>query len=443
MTLFAVLALAAAGCASFPGAAPEFSPAPTLTPNVATVIPPDGARAGATLLPEGPGESKGDAASPQPPTTEADPCAPPALPVVAVCLDDPWGLAPLPAGDAALVGERTSGRILSVKAGQQPVLVATITGLDFSHGGGLLGLALSPYYAEDGLFYAYVTTSQDARVVRLAAGQEPKPVVTGLPSGTDAIGGSLLFDADGLLYIAVGGDGAALSSDELDPSIAPSTPPTTTAPGAATDPPMTPPPGPATTAPDGTSPGSSASPRPQIGAAIYRVDTFGRPASQNTSGSGLFADGLHDPTGMCLMPDGRVAAMDHRATGDVLIALVDGREYRSLAPGDAVWTYSAGDGGAVDCAVTAGELTATARSKPKATSIEFGARGSFIGSPTAALDGTYGLLRTAVTGPGGLTWLTTANTAAQTPAAKGASSSDDRVVVLPPSSAAGGGGGLD
>jgi hypothetical protein len=75
--------------------------------------------------------------------------------------------------------------------------------------------------------------------------------------------------------------------------------------------------------------------------------------------------------------------------------------------------------------------------------IEFGSGGGFIGSPAAALDGLYGMLRTAVTGPGGLTWLTTANTRAEGPAAAGSDASDDRVVVLPPSGAGGGGGGLD
>jgi hypothetical protein len=174
---------------------------------------------------------------------------------------------------------------------------------------------------------------------------------------------------------------------------------------------------------------------------VYRVDAFGRAAPANSSGTRLFAAGLTDPTGMCLLPDGRVGAVDHRATGDVLIALADGREYRTLESGDAVWTYSAGDGGAIDCAVAAGELTATSRTKPRLTTIEFGARGGFTGSPTTALDGSYGMLRTAVTGPGPLTWLTTAN-GHRKPAAPGSGASDDRVVVLTPSSA-GGGGGLD
>ena len=38
-------------------------------------------------------------------------------------------------------------------AGREPRLVTTISGLDATRGGGLLGLALSPYYTEDGLVY--------------------------------------------------------------------------------------------------------------------------------------------------------------------------------------------------------------------------------------------------------------------------------------------------
>lgn len=464
VTLFSALALSVAGCASFADSGPTFSPAPTLTPNVATVIPPDDAQAGAATLPVAPDDGGGGGAPSRTPTTAADPCAPPELPVVAVCLDAPWGLAPLPSGDTALVGERTSGRILSVRAGQQPELVATVTGLDTSRGGGLLGLALSPYYVEDGLIYAYVTTPADARVVRLAAGQQPKPVVTGLPVGGSAMGGSLIFDEDGLLYVAVGSaDGGAAPSDTAsgghDPDAtlpggaAPSTAPAATSAGppgttsSATTPSVTTSPhssAPAPRATPSTAPQTGTAPGPvPVAAAVYRVDTFGHPAPGNSSGTSLFADGLTDPTGMCLLPDGTVGTVDHRTAGDVLIALADGGDYRSPAAGDAVWTYSAGDGGAVDCAVAGGELTATGRIKPRATTLEFGTTGRFTGSPTAVLDGTYGMLRTAEPGPGELTWITTANTRADGPAGAGAGPSDDRVIVLPPSSAGGGGGGLD
>lgn len=402
--------VAAAGCASFAGSPPPFTGTPTLTPTIATVVPSGEPAGDATGRAPAGGHNDGNDGSPgtsRSAPTSADPCAPPQAPVIAVCLADPWGLAPLPDGGSALVGERVSGRILRVEAGQQPVAVATVTGLDTRHGGGLLGIALSPYYTEDGLIYAYITTATDARVLRIAAGQQPKAVVTGLPAGGAHPGGSLLFDSDGMLYIATGTPAAGAS-------------------GAA----------------ETATPGTAETAAPGAGA-VWRVDEFGKPA-RNTSGTAQFAAGLDDPTGLCLLPDRRVGVVDHRDTGDVLIALTDGRNYRSLRADDAVWTYAPGDGGAADCALTGQNLIASARTRPHLTSLTLRPGGGFTGEPEALLDREYGLLRTAVTGPGDLVWLTTANRVSG--GASGTAHpdpSDDRVVVLPPSEAASGGGGVD
>ena len=111
----------------------------------------------------------------------ADPCAPTDDAVIATCLSAPWGLAPMADGQSALVGERTTGRILQVAKGAEPVLVAQIDGVDASGDGGLLGIALSPSYDEDGLIYAYVTTATDNRIIRIARGDVPKAIFTGIP----------------------------------------------------------------------------------------------------------------------------------------------------------------------------------------------------------------------------------------------------------------------
>ena len=115
-----------------------------------------------------------------------DPCAPTDEAVIATCLSAPWGLAPLPDGQSALVGERTTGRILQVAKGTEPVLVAQIDGVDASGDGGLLGIVLSPSYDEDGLIYAYVTTAEDNRIIRIARGDVPKAIFTGIPKGATA-----------------------------------------------------------------------------------------------------------------------------------------------------------------------------------------------------------------------------------------------------------------
>ena len=51
----------------------------------------------------------------------------------------------------------------------------TVPGVDTAGDGGLLGLALSPTYAEDGLVYAYLSTATDNRVVRLPARRHAEP----------------------------------------------------------------------------------------------------------------------------------------------------------------------------------------------------------------------------------------------------------------------------
>src|SRR5206468_10003819 len=97
--------------------------------------------------------------------------------VVATKLTAPVGLTLLTDG-TALVGERTTGRIVRVqpRAGQPVPTVRTLTGLDTSGDGGLLDLALSPTYAEDGLIYAYVTTRTDNRVVEFTLTGPVTPV---------------------------------------------------------------------------------------------------------------------------------------------------------------------------------------------------------------------------------------------------------------------------
>ncbi len=131
---------------------------------------------------------------------------------VATGLEVPWGIAFLPGGDA-LVGERDSGRILRVPArGGRPRTVMRVPGVVGGAGGegGLLGLAVSPSYARDGLVYAYLTTAADNRIVRFRLGGEVRPILTGLRAGVVHDGGRIAFGPDGKLYAGVGeaGDGA-------------------------------------------------------------------------------------------------------------------------------------------------------------------------------------------------------------------------------------------
>src|SRR5919197_5321336 len=110
--------------------------------------------------------------------------AAPAVKTIATGLQVPWGIAFLPNGDA-LVSERTTGRILRIpKGGGKPHTAMRVPGVDTGAGeGGLLGLAVSPTYADDHLVYAYFTSSSDNRIVRFRLGGRPQAILTGLARG--------------------------------------------------------------------------------------------------------------------------------------------------------------------------------------------------------------------------------------------------------------------
>jgi glucose/arabinose dehydrogenase len=130
---------------------------------------------------------------------------------IATGLQVPWGIAFLPGG-AALVSERTTGRILRISAnGRRRRPVMRVPGVDTDSGeGGLLGLAVSPRYARDRWVYAYFTSGGDNRIVRFRLGGGGlRSVLTGLRRGSIHNGGRIAFGPDGKLYAGVGEAGDA------------------------------------------------------------------------------------------------------------------------------------------------------------------------------------------------------------------------------------------
>ena len=134
--------------------------------------------------------------------------------VIATGLEAPWGLAFLPSGEA-LVTERDSGRLLSVDASGNVEELQTLPA-GGSGEGGLLGAALSPDYESDGLIYAYYTTDQDNRVVRFRLGEDPEPILTGIPARSYHNGGRIAFDSDGYLYAGTGDGGEPSNAQDLN-----------------------------------------------------------------------------------------------------------------------------------------------------------------------------------------------------------------------------------
>ena len=149
------------------------------------------------------------------PTTGSAP-APPVRRVevstLATGLEVPWSFAFLPDGDA-LVTERDSGRLIRLSPSGEAQEVQTLPERG-SGEGGLLGVAVSPDYEEDGYVYAYYTTERDNRVVRFRIGGRPEPILTGIPMNTYHDGGRIEFGPDGRLYVATGDAGETANSQD-------------------------------------------------------------------------------------------------------------------------------------------------------------------------------------------------------------------------------------
>ena len=132
----------------------------------------------------------------------ADP--PDAVEVVATGLRTPWSLAFTPDG-RVFVSERATGVVSELVDGApRPVHELTV---DDTGEGGLLGLAVSPEFSDDGVLYAYITTGGDNRIVRFRPGGEVQPVLTGIPSASNHNGGRIAFGPDGMLYAGTGDAG--------------------------------------------------------------------------------------------------------------------------------------------------------------------------------------------------------------------------------------------
>ncbi|MCV7265363.1 PQQ-dependent sugar dehydrogenase [Mycolicibacterium poriferae] len=183
--------LAVAGCARFDSAQsqpfttePELAPGPTTTPTPPPPLP----------------------AKPFPKEC-------PAPGVMQGCLESTSGLIMLPDSQSALVGERMTGAVKQVSVRAEPT-VKTVIPVDPTGDGGLMDIVLSPTYSQDRLMYAYISTPTDNRVIRIADGDIPKPILTGIPKGTTGNRGSLIFSSPTTLMVQTGDAGnAALAAD--------------------------------------------------------------------------------------------------------------------------------------------------------------------------------------------------------------------------------------
>jgi len=185
----AVVAALLAGCADFSGSeAAPFTGLPSASKSKAAA--PDG-----PPVPSGPPKAPG-------PCIDAD------YSVLATCLTGPTDLITTDGFEHAYVAER--GGTVMYTTTDLPSREVLRIGVDTAGDGGLTALVLSPNYSQDRLFYAYVSTPTDNRVVRVTPGDEPKVILSGIPKGPSGNVGSLHFWGDDLI-VATGdaGDAAA------------------------------------------------------------------------------------------------------------------------------------------------------------------------------------------------------------------------------------------
>ncbi|WP_028846647.1 PQQ-dependent sugar dehydrogenase [Thermocrispum agreste] len=379
LAAIAASGLLLSGCARFDDSAADadFQPAPQLTPQ----RPPQPELPEAPGSPEipqgqggrGTGQRDGEIPPPEG-CTDHDPA------VIGTCMDTLVAVAALPpvhGQPAALAAERDTGRVLRVVKGRKPAPFATLT-VAAEGDGGLTGLALSPSYQEDGLVFAYITTSTDNRVVRFAAGQKPRPILTGIPKGARGNRGALAVDASGALLVATG--------DAGDPKAARN--------------------------PD------------SLAGKVLRIDTSGKPAAGNPrTGSRVIASGLHTPGGVCASGDGSQVWVTDRAPEADAIHLVD----PGKPLGTPVWRWK-DKPGVAGCAVATEGVVVAMSTDPGLHGLEIDANGTATGKPSVTFDGDsgYGRLSGLDVYTAGLAVAGTVNKDGGKPV-----SSDDRVVLLP------------
>lgn len=314
-------------------------------------------------------------------------------------LDTPWGLAALPDGDL-LVSSRDEATVARVDAdsGEQTE-AGEVPGVSAQGEGGLLGLAVSPFFDSDSLVYAYFTGDSDNRIVRMAYDADrpegehlgrPETVLSDIPQGSIHNGGRIAFGPDGMLYASTGESGDGGLSQDMD----------------------------------------------SLGGKILRMTPEGKPAPSNPDpDSVVYSLGHRNVQGLAWDDDGRLWASEFgQATWDELNQIRPGENYgwpeaeggsgeagftdpvRQWNPADASPSGIAYAGGAIWMAGLRGETL---------WRIPLDASGE-TGDPEALLQGEYGRLRTVAAAADDRLWLVTNNTDGRGSPADG----DDRILLL-------------
>lgn len=310
-------------------------------------------------------------------TEDGEESGPPELVgTIATGLEVPWGIAFLPDGDA-IVTERDSTRVLLLRGPEHEVVeVATVDAAAPAGEGGLLGVAVSPSYDDDGLVYLYLTTPTDNRVVRgVLEGErlgELEPVLTGIPNGFIHDGGQLVFGPDGYLYVSTGEAGE---------------------PPRAADP-------------------------DDLGGKVLRITPDGDPAPGNPDpGSPVWTLGHRNIQGLAFVGERLWASEFGQDRFDELNLITAGRDYgwpavegeggKKQGYVDPQVTWATDDASPSGLAYADGRLWLGALKGQRLWRVEV--KGKKARKPRAFFVGDHGRLRSVVAAPDGTLWVTTSN----------------------------------
>jgi glucose/arabinose dehydrogenase len=312
--------------------------------------------------------------------------------VIATDLESPWGLAFLPDG-SALVSERDSALVKHVSADGEVSRVGKVAGVDGSAEGGLLGLALSPSYAQDRLLFAYYTHGDENVIARMtydgARLTHQKVIFDGIPAGPIHDGGRIAFGPDGLLYVGTGEAG------RRDP----------------------------------------AQDKGDLGGKILRITADGDPAPDNPfGGSPVYSLGHRNVQGLAWDSRGQLWASEFgQNTWDELNRIKKGGNYgwpevegRSGEKGfiNPVRQWSTDEASPSGIAIAGNAVYMAGLRGARLWQIPI--PGGKVGEPKALFTGDYGRLRTVALAPDGSLWLMTSNRDGRGSPRKG----DDRIIRL-------------
>ncbi|HUS21819.1 MAG TPA: PQQ-dependent sugar dehydrogenase [Aeromicrobium sp.] len=294
-------------------------------------------------------------------------------------LNVPWGIVFLADG-RALVAQRDAGSIVVVDPdGKGKGRVREFGDVRGSVGrpggeGGLLGLALHP--DDDGQLFAFVTTSEDERIVRIALKEDRlgdfEPILTGLPTGGRHHGGRMLFGPDGHLYAGTGEAGQPELAQDRD----------------------------------------------SLGGKILRITPDGKPADGNPFDSEVWSWGHRNVEGLAFDTDDRLWACEFGDRKvDELNLIEKGGNYGwpkfEGESDDAKYvtpkvTWPVADCSPSGMAIAQSTAFVAALRGERLWSVPLD--GADVGEPQDHFVGEYGRLRTVVVAPDQSLWVTTSNT---------------------------------